>query len=104
MRNSAGPDDAPDTAPDQHVRPRHVAPLRTANDRTARLGLDRPPTTAEFHTRPLAAVALDPNRVTARAGNRSAQLIERERSLRRGKTLAELDAAFTDNGEAARQR
>jgi preprotein translocase subunit SecG len=42
MRNSAGPDDAPDTAPDQHVRPRHVAPLRTANDRTARLGLERP--------------------------------------------------------------
>src|SRR5881409_3691792 len=55
MRNSAGPDDAPDTAPDQHVRPRRVAPLRTANDRTARLGLERPPTTAEFHTRPLAA-------------------------------------------------
>src|SRR5216684_4199521 len=42
MRNSAGPDDAPDTAPDQHARPRHVAPLRTANDRTARLGLERP--------------------------------------------------------------
>src|SRR5947199_3063912 len=42
MRNSAGPDDAPDAAPDQHVRPRHVAPLRTANDRTARLGLERP--------------------------------------------------------------
>ena len=53
MRNSAGPDDAPDAAPDQHVRPRHVAPLRTANDRTARLGLERPPTTAEFHTKPL---------------------------------------------------
>ncbi len=53
MRNSAGPEDAPDTAPDQHGRPRHVAPLRTANDRTARLGLERPPTTAEFHTRPL---------------------------------------------------
>jgi len=53
MRNSAGPDDAPDTAPDQHGRPRHVAPLRTANARTARLGLERPPTTAEFHTRPL---------------------------------------------------
>src|SRR5882724_2202678 len=53
MRNSAGPDDAPDTAPDQHARPRHVAPLRTANDRTARLGLERPPATAEFHTRPL---------------------------------------------------
>ena len=53
MRNSAGPDDAPDTAPDQHARPRHVAPLRTANDRTARLGLERPPTTADFHTRPL---------------------------------------------------
>ena len=53
MRNSAGPDDAPDSAPDQHARPRHVAPLRTANDRTARLGLERPPTTAEFHTRPL---------------------------------------------------
>ena len=53
MRNSAGPDDPPNTAPDQHVRPRHVAPLRTANDRTARLGLERPPTTAEFHTRPL---------------------------------------------------
>src|SRR6266496_5708032 len=51
-RNSAGPDDAPDTAPDQHVRPRHVAPLRTANDRTARLGLERPPTTAEFHISP----------------------------------------------------
>src|SRR6266516_7832707 len=41
-RNSAGPDDAPDTAPDQHARPRHVAPLRTANDRTARFGLERP--------------------------------------------------------------
>src|SRR5712691_2293555 len=54
MRNSAGPDDAPDTAPNQHVRPRYVAPLRTANDRTARLGLERPPTTAEFHTGPLA--------------------------------------------------
>src|SRR5213083_2840144 len=53
MRNSAGPDDAPDTAPDQHVRPRHVAPLRTANDRAARLGLERPPATAEFHTSPL---------------------------------------------------
>src|SRR5437773_11997645 len=53
MRNSAGPDDAPDAAPDQHVRPRHVAPLRTANDRTARLGLERPPATAEFHTSPL---------------------------------------------------
>jgi hypothetical protein len=53
MRNSAGPDDAPDAAPDQHVRPRHVAPLRTANDRTGRLGLERPPTTAEFHINPL---------------------------------------------------
>jgi hypothetical protein len=53
MWNSAGPDDAPDTAPDQHARPRHVAPLRTANDRTARLGLERPPTTAEFHIDPL---------------------------------------------------
>jgi preprotein translocase subunit SecG len=52
VRNSAGPDDAPDTAPDQHVRPRHVAPLRTANDRTARLGLERPPTTAECHISP----------------------------------------------------
>ena len=29
-------------ATDQHVRPRHVAPLRTANDRTARLGLNAP--------------------------------------------------------------
>jgi hypothetical protein len=55
MRNSAGPDDAPDAAPDQHARPRHVAPLRTANDRTARLGLERPPATAAFHIRPLAA-------------------------------------------------
>src|SRR6476660_6190503 len=36
------PDHAPDTAPDQHVRPRHVAPLRTTHDRTARLGLERP--------------------------------------------------------------
>src|SRR6476469_11201166 len=53
MRNSAGPDDTPDAAPDQHVRPRHVAPLRTADDRPARLGLERPPATAEFHTRPL---------------------------------------------------
>src|SRR6266480_4697230 len=57
MRNSAGPDDAPDTAPDNHVRPRHVAPLRTANDRTARLGLEPPPATTEFHTRPLPANA-----------------------------------------------
>src|SRR6266567_3646858 len=55
MWSSAGPDDAPDTAPDQHARPRHVAPLRTANDRTARLGLERPPTTAEFHINPLIA-------------------------------------------------
>ncbi len=37
-----GPDDAPDTAPDQPVRPRPVALLRAANDRTARLGLERP--------------------------------------------------------------
>jgi hypothetical protein len=42
MRDSAGPDDAPDAAADQHVRPRPVALLRAANDRTARLGLGRP--------------------------------------------------------------
>ena len=42
MRNSPGPDDAPDTALDQHVRPRHVALLRAATDRAAQLGLERP--------------------------------------------------------------
>ena len=77
MRNSAGPDDVPDTAPDQHVRPRHVAPLRTANDRTARLGLERPPTTAEFHTRPLDLPAGGIRAEHAQVAHTGAHLCER---------------------------
>src|SRR2546428_14071531 len=89
MWSSAGPDDAPDTAPDQHARPRHVAPLRTANGRTARLGLERPPTTAELHTRPLRArakqdhdraVAVDPTRTVL-----AHQCVHRRSSLPAGK-------------------
>ena len=40
--SSAGPDDAPDTALDQHSRSRHVTLLRTPTRRGAQLGLERP--------------------------------------------------------------
>src|SRR5882762_9607655 len=104
MGNSAGPDDAPDTAPDQHVRPRHVAPLRTANDRTVPLGLERPPTTAKSHTRPLAPVALEADLVAVQARQVPAEMLEWERPVDGRKSLARINASLTHDCERRRKR